>query len=73
MAQKIKIIDVRDFPSTDPKRVGKLDRVVTYQIDPFHTYIITIPKEEFSEERLKAEIRKQIEEREKLVGKEIEI
>lgn len=73
MAQKIKIIDVRDFPSTDPKRIGKFDRVVTYQVDPFHTYVVTIPKEEYTEERLKEEIRKAQKERELIIGKEIEL
>jgi hypothetical protein len=68
---KIKILDVREFPSTEPTRVGKFDKIVTYQIDPFRTYLITLPKETFSEEKVKEAIRKDMAEREKWIGKEL--
>jgi len=70
---KIKILDTRDFPSTDPTRIGKLDTIVTYQIDAFRTYIVTIPKEVFTETKLKEVISKDMEEKQKWQGKEIEI
>jgi len=73
MAQRIKVIDIREFPSTDPKRVGKFDVVVTYQLDAFRTYIVTIPKEEFTEAKLKEVIRKELEEKERWIGREIEL
>jgi len=70
---KVKILDIRDVPSTEPDRLGKLDRLVTYQVGPGQVYMIRIPLEEFSEERLKEEIKKDLEERKRWVGKEIEI
>lgn len=73
MAEKIKILDIRDFPSTDPRRIGRMDRLITYQIDPYHTYVITIPKDEFTETKLKETIKKDAEERLVWLGKEIEI
>jgi len=73
MEQTVKILDVRDFPSTDPTRIGKFDVIVTYQLDAFRTYLITIPKEQFNEESLKAAIRKELTEKEKWMGKEIKI
>jgi hypothetical protein len=69
----VKILDKRDFPSSDPKRIGKFDTVVTYQIDAFHTYLITLPKETFSDSALAEAIKKDIEERNKWVGKELKI
>jgi len=70
---KVKILDTRDFPSTDPARTGKFDVVVTYQLDAFRTYIITIPKELFSETKLKEVIAKDLEEKQKWQNKELEI
>jgi len=70
---KIKILDTRDFPSTDPARIGRMDTVVTYQIDAFRTYIVTIPKEQFNETKLKEVISKDLEEKQKWQGKEIEL
>jgi len=70
---KIKILDVREIPSGEPGRIGKMDLIITYQVDALRTYITTMPKEEFTEERLKEKIKKELTEREKWLGKEIEI
>jgi len=70
---KVKILDVREIPSGDPQRVGLFDVIVTYQIDPLRTYILTIPKEKFDEAELKTAIQKDIAERAKWEGREIEI
>jgi len=73
MAQKVKIIDTREFPSTEPARVGKMDVIVTYQLDAFRTYLVTIPKEQFTEPAIIAAIKKDMAEREKWAGKEFEV
>ncbi|RKY70078.1 MAG: hypothetical protein DRQ24_09865 [Candidatus Latescibacterota bacterium] len=70
---KIKILDVREIPSGEPGRIGKMDLIITYQVDALRTYITTMPKEEFTEERLKEKIKEELTEREKWLGKEIEI
>lgn len=66
----IKILDLREIPSADPKRIGKMDKVVSYQIDGKTTDLIVLPAETFTEDRLKAEIKAKSEERAKWVGKE---
>lgn len=73
MAQEIKILDMREFPSTDPERVGKFDMIITYQVDPYRVYLITIKKEEFSEDKIKEAIKKDLAERQKWVGKTIQL
>ena len=73
MPDKIKVLDKRDFPSTDPRRVGKMDTIITYQLDPFHTYVITMPKEDFTEPKLKEVIKTDIAERKQWINKEIEV
>lgn len=70
---EITIVDIRDVPATEPGRIGKLDVLVTYQIDPAHVYMIRIPKEEFSEEALREAIRKDIEEKRKWIGKVMKV
>jgi len=68
---RVKILDVRDVPSTEPGRIGKIDVLVTYQLDPTHIYMVRIPKEEFTDERVRGVIRKDVEEKRRWVGKEL--
>jgi len=69
--QKVKVLDVRDVPSTEPGRIGKIDVLVTYQLDPTHIYMVRIPKEEFTDEKVREVIRRDVEEKRKWVGKEL--
>lgn len=74
MPETVKILDVREIPSGDPERIGKLDTVVTYQLDPLRTYIEMMPQEDAKDPaKLKARIKKAMAERNKLIGTEIEI
>lgn len=71
--QKVRIVHITDMPSGAPERVGMLDRYITYQIDPMRTYILIVPKEQYREEELPRLIKTDLEEKERLVGKELEI
>jgi len=70
---KYKVIDMRKIPSGEPGRVGRLDVVATVQDETGDVEVIVVPAEEFSEERLRQEIKKRFEEKAQWVGKEIEI
>ena len=70
MAQSFKVIDTRRIPSGDPNRIGKLDWLVTYQLDAYRTYMVTIPKDELSEAEIKDAVRKDIEAIGRWVGQE---
>jgi len=41
----VTIIDKREIPSADPARVGRMDAMITYSVDTFRTYLITMPDE----------------------------
>ena len=73
----VKILDKREIPSADPARVGKFDAMITYQVDTFRTYLITVPNEELTpeteDEVIKAAIRADMAERERWASKELEI
>jgi hypothetical protein len=43
--------------SIDPNRQGKLDTIIMYQIDPLHTYQVTIPFDHPSDQQVEAAIR----------------
>ena len=70
MAQSFKVIDTRRIPSSDPTRLGKLDWLVTYQLDAYRTYMVTIPKDELTEDEIKEAVRKDIEAIGRWVGQE---
>lgn len=53
---KYEIVNVREVPSGDPKRIGKIDIMVIYQVEGKPSDMITIPKEEASPERIKKAI-----------------
>ena len=70
---KFMIFDVRRVPSAEPDRIGKYDQLVMYEIDPMRRYIVRIPEEEFTEERMKEEVKKDMAARAEFTGKEYEI
>jgi len=73
MPTTFKIFDVRRVPSAEPDRIGKYDQLVMYELDPMRRYIIRVPEEEFSEERMKLAVKEDIAQREQYTGKEYTI
>lgn len=69
----VKILSVRDFPSTDPQRLGKFDRWVSFSPDNLQTLYLVMPSETFSEAQLKTEIDKKLKELGSWTGREIKI
>lgn len=70
---EITIVDMRKLPAGDPKRIGKYDMAVVYRVDTGEQYFTTIPAEEFTEDKLKAQVKIETEERGKLLGKKLTI
>lgn len=74
---KVTILDKREIPSADPGRVGRMDAMITYQLDTFRTYLITLPNERLGgpdEDKVITEaIRTDMTERERWANREIEI
>lgn len=73
MPTKFKLFDVREVPSAEPERVGKYDKLVMYELDPMRRYIVKIPAEEFSEEKMLAAIKADMADRAQYIGKEYEL
>lgn len=72
MPVKFTVSDVRRVPSGEPDRLGKFDKLVMYELDPIHRYILRVPEEEFSEERMIRAVKEDIAERAQYTGKEFE-
>jgi len=73
----VTIIDKREIPSADPARVGKMDAMITYSVDTFRTYLITLPDEKLGgpdeEEVVSEAIRVDLKERERWAERKIEV
>ena len=73
----VTILDKREIPSPEPGRVGKLDAYITYQVDPFRTYFVTIPNEKLGQpdedQVITAAIKLDLSERERFAGKTLEV
>lgn len=70
---KFKVLDVRKIPSPDEARVGRLDHLVTYQLDPFRTYMVRIPKDSIEESDIMEAVKADLESIERFTGKEFSI
>jgi hypothetical protein len=70
---EVTIRDTRRVPSLDPNRRGKFDRLVTFTTEDNAVLLVTIPDDTFTDASLHAAIKKEIEERGKLVGKKLTI
>lgn len=68
-----KVLDVRKIPSPEDSRVGKLDHLVTYQLDPFRTYMVRIAKDVIEAGDIKDAVKKDLEAIERFTGKEFEL
>lgn len=68
-----KVLDVRKIPSPEEHRVGKLDHLVTYQLDPFRTYMVRIPKDVIEASDIIEAVKKDLEAIERFTGKEFEL
>jgi len=73
LGKKVRIIDYVKIPSADPSRIGKFDVVIVYMTEEGRTYMVSVPEEEFSEDRIADIIRKDLEKRARLIGKEITV
>jgi len=67
---KFKVLDVRKIPSPDAGRAGRLDHLVTYQLDPFRTYMVRVAKDVISEADLVEAVKSDLEAMERFAGKE---
>ena len=47
MAHEVRVLDTRKLPSADPERAraGKMDLVVSYQVDGLRTGYVILPKD----------------------------
>jgi len=72
MPTKFKVFDIRRVPSAEAERVGKYDQLVMYELDPMRRYILRIPEEEYSEERMIRAVKEDIGTRQQVTGKEYE-
>lgn len=49
-----------EFPSADPKRVGKTDVIYVYQDERLNSIVLTIPSEEDSPEEVERRLKEKI-------------
>lgn len=70
---RFKVVDVRKIPSALNNRIGKMDFLVTYQIDALRTSMVTISKDELTEQDIVAAVKADLEQIERYTGKEFEI
>jgi len=73
MPTKFKIFDIRRVPSAEPDRIGKYDQLVMYELDAMRRYIVRIPEEDYTEEKMIEAVKKDMATRAAVVGKEYEI
>jgi len=73
MAETFKIIDTRRIPSPDADRVGRLDYLVTYQLDPLRTFIVRIPVDDLTEEIIRDHVRKDLDSMKRFAGREFSL
>jgi hypothetical protein len=71
--ETIKIIDMRQLPSPDPQRIGKVDCIVIYEHGAGLRSSVRLPAEDLSDERIKAAVQADLKERSKWLGKILQL
>ena len=70
---KVRILRAQNIFSTDPKRQGKLDTIVTYEEDTGGADFVIVQAEKPTEEEIRKAIRAHVEEQGRVTGRELEI
>jgi len=68
-----KVLDIRKIPSPDSNRAGRLDHLVTYQLDAYRTYMVRIPKETIDEKDIIDAVKGDLAGIERFTGKEFQL
>lgn len=71
--REVSILATVDVPGGSPDRIGKTDVLVTYRIGPYQSGMIRVPKEQFTEEKVKAAIKADVELKAKYVGMKFKV
>jgi len=66
--REAEIVSVLDVPSPEATRMGKTDVMVTYRVDPLHSFTIRMPKEEATKEKIRAAIQADWNTRKEIIG-----
>lgn len=73
----VTIIDKIEIPSANPARVGKMDAMITYAVDTYRRYLITVPNEQLGgpdeEDVIRAAIKVDLVERDRWAERKIEL
>ena len=67
------VISVLDVPSTDPNRMGKMDALITYRIDPLHSFTIRLPAEGLTPDKVDAAVRSDYAVRKLLINRTVNL
>lgn len=70
---QIEIINVQQFPSTDPKRIGQYDSMIIYRAAGGRTNSVTIPKTPVTAKEIEAAIAEQQKQLAPLIGHKFDI
>lgn len=73
MPVNFKVLDVRRIPSAEPGRVGRFDWLVTYELDPLHVQMVTVPQDSLTEQAIADAVRKDLEAIARFVGKSMQV
>lgn len=71
--REVTILATVDVPAISPDRAGKTDVLVTYRIGRYQSGMVRIPKEEFTEEKVKEAIKADVEKKAKYVGMKFKV
>lgn len=66
--KEVTILATVDVPAISPDRVGQTDVLVTYRVGQYQSGMVRVPKEVFSEAKVKAAVKLDVEAKAKYVG-----
>ena len=71
--REVEILATVDVPAISPDRMGQIDVLVTYRVGPYQSGMIRVPKEDYTEAKIKAAIKKDVETKAKYVGMKFKV
>lgn len=71
--QQATVVSMLDVPSTDPTRIGKMDVLVTYRVDPLHSFTIRLQQDGLTPAKLDAAVKTDYAERKVYINRSVNV
>ncbi|MEM3844060.1 hypothetical protein [Metallosphaera sp.] len=71
--QTVEVLSVSEVPAIEPNRLGQMDTLITYRVDPLHIFSFRVPQTNMTAQQIAAAVKADYAKRKGIVGMQVEV